>query len=133
MHDLARAQLAAQPILRRGGVEDEQVTAADRGRQRLECLGGRVDDEETEVAALERAQHRRRDLLGRFHANALQRKVGLKDAAEDLRLVDADLRARERMLAELEHDTLVGADRLVTRIALDVDEADGDARLRLGR
>ena len=66
-------------------------------------------------------------------ADALERKVDLEHAAEDLRLVDPDLRAGERMLAQLEHDPLIGADRLVARIALDVDEADGHPRLRLGR
>ncbi len=41
----------------------------------------------------------------------------------------ADLRAGERMLAGLEDQPLVGPDRLVARIALDLDEADGDALL----
>ena len=69
--------------------------------------------------------HRRRDLLGRFHRDALEREIDLEHARERLRLVDADLRAGKRMLAGLEDEPLVGADRLVARIALDLDKADG--------
>ncbi len=60
-------------------------------------------------------------------------KSVLSTRAERLRLVDADLRAGERMLAALQDQALIGRDRLVARIALDLDVADGDARLQRRR
>ena len=89
-----------------------------------------------DAPGLQRLQHGGRQRGGRFHRDAFEREIHLQYARESLRLVDADLRAGERMLAGLEDQALIAPDRLVTRIARDLDEADGDARLRwcrLGR
>ena len=45
---------------------------------------------------------------GRFHRDALEHEIGLEHARQRRRLVDADLRAGERMLAGLEDQPLVG-------------------------
>ena len=66
---------------------------------------------------------------GDFTRDALEREVGLQYAGEHLRLVEPDLRAGEGMLAGLQHHALIGHDRLVARIAVDLDVADGDARV----
>ena len=50
VHDLARAKLAAQPVVRRGGVEQQHVAPPHRLRQRPERFGGRIDDEEMDAA-----------------------------------------------------------------------------------
>ena len=76
---------------------------------------------------------RRRDLVGRLHRDAFEREIGLEHARQRRGLVDADLRAGERMIARLEDQPLVGPHRLVARIALDLDEADHDVLARRGR
>ena len=81
-------------------------------------------------ARLARLQDRRRNCIRRIHCDAFERKVDLEHAAERLRFVDTDLGPDKRMLAGLQDHALAGADRLVARIARDVDEADGDTRLR---
>src|SRR5262249_47736902 len=86
--------------------------------------------EEMNAAALVRLQQRRRHLGRRLHADALERKIDLEHAAVDLRLLDADLRAGIGMLTQLEHDPLIGADRLLPRIAPDVEHRNVDPRLR---
>ena len=95
MHDLARADLAAQPILGRGGVEQQHVAAAHRRRQRPERLGRRIEDEELDAAGLARLHDRRRKRIRGLHGDALERELDLEHAGERLRLVDADLRARK--------------------------------------
>ena len=52
--------------------------------------------------ALARLHDRGRDLGRRFHADALEREVGLQHAGERLRLVEPDLGAGEGPLAALE-------------------------------
>src|SRR5438128_1905050 len=84
----------------------------DRGGEGLESLGGRIDQEEMDVAR-DRLGDRGRDFLGRFDRDALERKIGPQHAAERRRLVDADLRPGERMRPGLEHDAIGALDRLV--------------------
>ena len=60
-----------------------------------------------DAPAVPRLQHRGRDLGRRRHGDALEREVRLQHARERLRLVDADLRAREGTLAALEDQALV--------------------------
>ena len=115
VHDLARADLAAQRILRRGGVEQQHVAAAHGGGERLERLGRRIDDEELDVAARIACITAGATSAGRFHRDAFEREVDLEHARERRRLVDADLRAGKGMLAGLEDEALVGPDRLVAR------------------
>ena len=79
---------------------------------------------------LARLHDRRRERIRRFHGDTLKREVDLERAGERLRLLDADLSPDERMLAGPQDHALGGADRLVARIACDLDEAYGDARLR---
>ena len=98
-------------------------------RQRPERLGRRIDDEEMDAALLACLHDRGGKRVRRFHRDALQREIDLERAAERLRLVDADLGAGERMLAGLEDHALIGADRLVARIACDIDKADRHAPL----
>ena len=76
------------------------------------------------MSRVHRLLHGRRDLVGRLHRDPLEREIGLEHARQRLRLVDADLRAGEGVLAGLEDQALVGPDRLVAGIALDLDEAD---------
>ena len=100
-------------------------------RQRLERFGRRIDDEEMDAAASRApARQRRRTASADFTVMRSSAKSILSARRERLRLVDADLGAGERMLAGLEDHALIGADRLVARIAFDLDKADGDARLR---
>ena len=103
VHELGGAEIAAQRVVRRRGVEQQHVAAVHGVGERLERLGRRIDDEEMDVAASRACMHGRRDLGRRFHRDALEREVDLEHAGERLRLVDADLRAGERMLAGLEH------------------------------
>ncbi len=126
----ARTQLAPQPILRRGGVEQQHVAPPHRLGQRPEGLGRRIDHKKVDAAALARLQHRRRDRVCGRDGDALEREVDLERAAERLRLVDADLRPDKRMLAGSEDHALIGTDRLMARVAFDIDNADRDARRR---
>ena len=68
-----------------------------------------------------------------FAAPIPERERGDLLAAYYRRLIDPDLRARKRRLARLEHDALVGLDRLVALVTRDVDIADGHSRLRRRR
>ena len=71
----------------------------------------------------QRLQDGRRERIGRFHRDAFERELGIEHAADRLGLDDADLRAGERVIAGLQNQPLVAADRLVARIALDVDDS----------
>src|SRR5262245_58400095 len=81
-------------------------------------------------AAFYRLRDRGRHLLRGFDGDALEREIDLEHARERLRLVDPDLRTCKRRFARLEHDALVSLDRLVARVARDVDIADSHASLR---
>ena len=97
--------------------------------QGLERLRRRIDDEEMDVAGVARLHHRGRDLGRRFHADALEREIDLQHAGRCLRVLVPDLSADEGTLAALENDSPIGHERLVARIAGDLDIADGDTRL----
>jgi hypothetical protein len=75
-------------------------------------------------------QHRRRDCVCGRDGDALEREVDLERTAQRLRLVDAHLSPDKRMLARSEDHALIGTDRLMARVAFDVDNADRDTRLR---
>ena len=84
-------------------------------------------------AGIERLEYGRRDFVRRFHRDAIEREVHLQHARQRGSFIDADLRADKRMLARLEDDALVGTDRLVARVAVDLYEADGQFLLWLPR
>src|SRR5262245_63297579 len=84
------------------------------------------------AAGVARPGHRARELGRRSHGDALEREVDLEHPRDRLRFLDADLRARERPLAAFEHQSAIAGDRLVARIAGDLDIADGHARLWRG-
>ena len=128
VHELGRAQFAAQRIVGRADVEQQRILAFDRSGERLVGLRRRIDEEEVKTAAY-RGCDRGRDLHVRLHGDAFEREIGLEHARQRRGLVDADLRARIRVLAGLQDQPLVGADRLVARIAVDLDEADGELLL----
>ena len=132
MDEFGRAQIAAQRIVRLGDIEQKHVAAAHRCGERLEALRRRVDEEEM-GAGIDRRAHRRRDLGGRFHGDPLQAEIGFQHARERRRLIEADLGAGKRVLAGLEDDALIGAQRLVARIVFDLDEGDLDVLLGLAR
>src|SRR5262249_4032115 len=67
---------------------------------------------------------------GRRRTNVLEGELDLEHPAQRLRLVECDLRAGERALAAPEHQPAIGRDRLVARVARDLDIADGDPGLR---
>ena len=132
VHELRGADVAPQCVVGRRCVEDQDVAAANRGRQGLERVRRGVDDEEMDPARIPRLHHRGRDLGRRRHADPLEGELGLQHARERLRLVEADLRTGKGTLAALEHQTPIARDRLVAGIAGDLDIADGHA-LRRGR
>ena len=129
-------RVAAQRVVRRRHVEQQRLAALHGGGERLVGFRRRIDQEELDAALGHRLGDGAGDLFGRLHGDAFEHEIGVEHARQRLRLVDPDLGAGEGMAASLEDEALIGAHRLVARVAIDVDEADGDAlarRLRLGR
>ena len=126
MHELARAQVAAQAVIRRRDVEQQRVAPLYGRSQRLERLSRRIDQEEVDAPAVQRLRHRRRDVGGRLHGDAFERKLGIEHPHQRGGLIDADLRTGERVFAGLEDEALIGAYGFVARIALDLHVANGN-------
>ena len=124
MDDFIRAQIAAQRVVRRSGIEQQNVASAHRSGQGRECFRRRIDNEEMDVARCHGLLHGRRDLGGGLHRDPLQREIRFQDAGQHLRIVETDLGAGEGVLADLQDQALVGLDRLVADIALDFDISD---------